>query len=70
MAPAVTSDNNTNSSNKDFDDTQSDNNDIFADQKAEKDTMSATHGGNFEYLKCHTDFETKEQRKDEYSSKK
>ncbi|MCI44935.1 hypothetical protein A2U01_0066174 [Trifolium medium] len=51
MAPA-TSDNNTTSSNKDYDDTKSNNNDTFADEKTEKDPMSAKHGGKFEYFKC------------------
>ncbi|CAJ2666858.1 unnamed protein product [Trifolium pratense] len=69
MAPA-TSDNNNTSSNKDYDDTQSDNNDIFADEKAEKDTMWATHGGKFECIKCDPRFETKEQKNEEHSSKK
>ncbi|WJX71590.1 hypothetical protein P8452_55570 [Trifolium repens] len=60
MAPA-TGDNNTNSSNTDFDDTKIDNNDTFAEEEVEKDPMSAKHGGKFEYFKCDPAFETKEE---------
>jgi hypothetical protein len=59
MAPA-TGDNNTNSSNTDFDDTKIDN-DTFAEEEVEKDPMSAKHGGKFEYFKCDPAFETKEE---------